>query len=53
MFERFDEAFLREHLSAARDFMPWPRYEDRKAWESLPEPVKDEMLQRGEKMAEL
>ena len=32
MFERFDDAFLAEHLLPARDFAPYPPYEDRAAW---------------------
>ena len=48
MFERFDDAFLREYLLPVQDFTPWPRYEDREAWESLPAPVREEMIRRGE-----
>jgi len=44
MFERFDDAFLREYLLPVQDFTPWPRYEDREAWESLPAPVREEMI---------
>ena len=48
MFERFDDAFLAEHLLPARDFMLYPPYEDRAAWAALEEPVKEEMVRRGE-----
>ena len=48
MFESFDEAFLAKHLLPAQNFTPYPPYEDRAAWAALAEPVKAEMVRRGE-----
>ena len=52
MFERFDDDFMAEHLLPAQHFMLYPPYEDREAWDALEEPVKVEMVRRGESWLE-
>jgi len=47
--ERYVNDKLSSVLTPQKDYKPYPKIEDRAAWESLPEQVRDKLIREGEK----
>jgi hypothetical protein len=47
--ELYPQEKVAKVLVAREQWRPWPKWSDRKAWESLPEPVRKDLIANGEK----